>query len=80
MKELAEEFENCGCLEKVRNKLTAHYKSSCELELKQAIDPETLSLGRAIPPLYFTYYSGKKRKRSFVVFTYCPFCGKKGSP
>jgi len=30
-----------------------------------------------MPPLYYSYRDGKKRKKSYVTFNFCPFCGKK---
>lgn len=69
----------CKCLETIREKLSKHHGESAdvELELKQTVDTETLTLGVALPPLYYTYKKGKKRQRSYVHFTFCPFCGKK---
>lgn len=73
---------NCDCLKVVREKLEKHHGegSAVDLELKAtiSIDPESESygFGASLPPLYYTYKAGKKRKRSFVTFNFCPFCGK----
>ena len=69
----------CKCLDLIRERLTAHHGpgSAVELELKQFVDSETLSLGTALPPLNYSYRDGKKRKRSYVTFNFCPFCGKR---
>ena len=69
----------CSCLNVIKQKLSAHHGSPVDLELKQTINSETLSLGTALPPLYYTYKAGKKTKRSYVTFNFCPFCGKKSS-
>jgi len=76
------ETEQCACLETVRAKLEKHHGegSAVELELKSVMlmDPEAenYTLGVALPPLYYTYQAGKKRKRSHVTFNFCPFCGR----
>lgn len=72
---------SCKCLDKIEENLTNHHGngSDVELELKQTLsefDSPEASFGVALPPLYYTYRSGKKRKRSFVVFNFCPFCGQ----
>lgn len=86
--EIAEEAgrgDGCKCLKTVEEKLTAHHGegSAVELELKATIimDPEAenYEMGAGLPPLYYTYKSGKKRKRSYVTFNFCPFCGGKAS-
>lgn len=74
--------EACKCLETIREKLTKHHGdgSAVELELKATIimDPEAenYDMGAALAPLYYTYKAGKKRKRAYVTFNFCPFCGK----
>lgn len=67
----------CGCIEKVRKKLEEYHKSEISLELKQTINTETLELGEALPPLYYSHRDGKKWKKSYVHFAFCPFCGKR---
>lgn len=72
----------CRCLEIVREKLEKHHGegSDVELELKATIimDPEAenYGFGAALPPLYYTYKAGKKRKKSYVTYSFCPFCGR----
>lgn len=75
---LTKRRHGCGCLEKVKQKLIEHHgkDSQVELELKMSIDMETFEQIPAIPPLYYSYLDKKKRKKSHVVFIYCPFCGK----
>lgn len=68
---------NCTCLETVRKKLSAHHGAEVDLDLKTVIDAKTMELSEALPPLYYSYQSGKKRKKAFVTFNFCPFCGKK---
>lgn len=73
----------CNCLETIRQKLTASHgeKSDVELDLKATIrvqpDVEEYEIGASLPPLYYSYKDGKKRKKSFVTFNFCPFCGQK---
>jgi hypothetical protein len=71
--------KKCKCLEIVRKKLSEHHKSPIDFELKQTINTETLELGSDLPPLYYTYTVAGKRKRSYVTFNFCPFCGLKNS-
>lgn len=68
----------CACLENIKGKLTEHHGegSDVELMLNPTIDIESLTPGMSLPPLYYTYKAGKKRKKSYVTFNYCPFCGK----
>lgn len=76
---------SCTCLDKIRVNLEkVHGEGSrVEFELKPAIliDPKAteFGIGQGLPPLYYTYGPGKKRKRSHVVFNFCPFCGKSES-
>lgn len=76
-------MSDCKCLEIIEEKLTKHHGggSKVELELKSTIitDPKAteFAMGRAMPPLYYTYQNGNKRKRSFITFAFCPFCGEK---
>lgn len=73
---------NCNCLEIVRQKLESHHGegSDVDLELKATISFSGESteggFGADLAPLYYTYKARKKRKRSFVTFNFCPFCGK----
>jgi hypothetical protein len=70
---------NCDCLKVIKQKLTELHgcDSDIGLELKQTINTDTLDLGTALPPMYYTYRDGKKRKRSYMTFNFCPFCGKR---
>lgn len=67
----------CKCLETIKVKLTKHHgeKSDVELDLKMTINTETLTPGVDIAPLYYHYQDGRKRKKSYVTFNFCPFCG-----
>ena len=65
------------CADKIRGVLVKQYGESVDLELAPTINVETGKTGSDFPPLRFTYLDGKKKKRSFVVFNYCPFCGGK---
>lgn len=67
----------CNCLDAIRGQLEKHHGSEVSLELKQTINTETMELGTALPPLYYQYRTGKKWKKSYVHFTFCPFCGKR---
>lgn len=68
----------CNCLFAIKVNLTSHHGlgSEVELELKPFLHKPSMTLGTAMPPLYYTYFSGKNRKRSYVTFNFCPFCGK----
>jgi hypothetical protein len=66
----------CDCLNIVREKLTKRHGSEVELELKLTVNLETGDTGAALAPLYYSYMVGKKRKRSYITFNFCPFCGK----
>lgn len=69
--------KGCQCLKTIRESLAAHHGQNCDicLELKRTIDTKTFELGEEVPPLGYTYRVGKKRKRSYVSFNFCPFCG-----
>lgn len=67
----------CKCIDKIRDKLKAHHKSEVDLELKMFVSMPDMDMGADIPPLYYRYRDGKKWKKSYVHFTFCPFCGKK---
>jgi len=68
---------DCKCLETIEAKLKAHHQSEVMLELKLFIDTNSHQMGAALPPLYYKYKIGRKWKKSYVHFTFCPFCGKK---
>lgn len=51
-----------------------------ELNLTPTINTLTLDMRMELPPLYYTYLQGKKRKKSYVHFNFCPFCGKRNMP
>lgn len=74
--------EPCNCLKKIEENLTKHHGdgSAVELELKATIimdpDAENYDMGAALAPLYYTYKPSKgKRRRAYVTFNFCPFCG-----
>lgn len=72
----------CNCLEILRSRLEAQHGegSNVELELVSVMltDPkaEEWEMSAALPPLYYTYRVGKKRRKTHVVFNFCPFCGR----
>lgn len=68
---------SCQCLENIRKKLEEHHKTSVDMELKMFVHRESMEMGMGLPPLRYSYMEGKKRKKSYVTFNYCPFCGKK---
>lgn len=72
-----EEPEGCKCLEIIRKNLEETHKANVDFELKTMINMETLTLKAALPPLAYSYMAGKKRKKSYVTFNFCPFCGKR---
>lgn len=80
---MSKETKPCNCLKTVEERLSKHHGegSDVELEIKATIimDPEAENYGmwQSLAPLYYTYKSGKKRKRSYVTFSFCPFCGQK---
>ena len=70
----------CKCLSVLTENLTAHHgeKSAVQLDLKTTINTTTMKMGAALPPLYYSYQPEKgKRKKSYVTFNFCPFCGHK---
>ena len=72
--------EGCNCMETIKQRLTEYHgeNSQVELKLEQTINTKTLERGVAISPLYYTYrVLGKKRKKCYVPFNFCPFCGAK---
>lgn len=71
----------CACLDNIRDKLKGYHAADVELELKLFMSWELNKLGAGLPPLYYKYRMGKKWKKSYVTFNYCPFCGaKNGGP
>lgn len=70
----------CDCIDKVQKKLEEFHGSEVSLDLKQTVDMKTMKFGRALPPLSYSFVKDGKRKKSFIVFPFCPLCGKKGSP
>lgn len=68
----------CKCINAIRAELKKIHGNSVDLVLRPMINTETLQVCVALPPLQYSYItSGKKRKRSYVTFNYCPFCGRK---
>lgn len=69
--------EPCKCLEKIRAKLTELHGpgSDVQFALRQTINMKTFEVGTNLPPLDYTFKEGKKTKKSYVPFNYCPFCG-----
>lgn len=76
---IAAHGKRCDCISLIRSKLTALHGAEVSLDLKQMINTETLSLITALPPLTYSYMEGKKRRKSYIVFNYCPFCGRNAS-
>lgn len=68
---------DCGCLKKIRETLEAHHGVEVDLELKMWIHEPSLTTFPGLPPLRYSYMDGKKRKKSYVTFNFCPFCGKR---
>lgn len=67
----------CDCLDQIEKKLSEHHGTPVSLELiKFMLDFERGGTFAALPPLYYSYMQGKKRKKSYVTFLNCPFCGK----
>lgn len=72
----------CNCLETVREKLESHHGAGSDvvLDLRTVMftDPKAkvMKMGCVLPPLYYSYNAGRKRKKSYVTFSFCPFCGK----
>lgn len=69
---------NCDCLDRIQKRLEELHKSEIDLELKMWCDLNSGEMGAGLPPLYYHYKEGKKRKKSYVKFSFCPFCGKSG--
>jgi hypothetical protein len=81
---MSTEEKTCNCLKTIEEKLTKHHGegSAVEFELVPTMimdpDAENYEMGAALAPLYYTYKPPKgKRKRSYVTFNFCPFCGGK---
>ena len=71
------EEKPCNCIEIIRAKLKEHYKSEIDFDMKMVVNTETGKISPALPPLYFTYMDGRKKKKSYVHYPFCPFCGNK---
>jgi hypothetical protein len=69
-------MRECNCLDKIRKKLSEHHGSNIELDLKTTINLSSGKMGADLPPLGYRYAIGKKFKKSYVTFNFCPFCGK----
>lgn len=71
--------DSCKCMDIVRQKLEAYHGEGSEVELclVSAIDTATFETSAELPPLHYTYKAGNKRKKSYVTFAFCPFCGVK---
>lgn len=67
----------CGCLEKIKKLLSDHHKTEVDLDLKMAVNIQSGKMFTDLPPLYYHYFQGKKKKKGYMNFNYCPFCGKK---
>lgn len=69
----------CRCVATIKEKLTKHHGEDSDvcLTLAPTINMDTLAIGAALPPLAYTYRAGKKRRKSYVTFKFCPFCGQK---
>ena len=76
------EPRTCECLKTVKDRLEKHHGegSEVELDLKMSINTVSLDIRMDLPPLYYSYAvkgkKGKRRKKSYVTFNFCPFCGK----
>lgn len=67
----------CDCLDKIEKVLTKRHGPGVELELSAWMDSTTYQPKEGLHPLRYSYKDGKKRKRSYVSFNFCPFCGKR---
>lgn len=70
------EASRCDCLDKIQKKLSEHHKSEVELDLSAWIDIETFQPTEGPHPLRYSFMEGKTRKKSYLKFNFCPFCGK----
>jgi hypothetical protein len=75
----------CECLEAIGKKLDEKYGGETDFtNVVQTMNFKTGEVGTSLEPLRFSYpvvkkdgTPSKKRKNSYVMFTYCPFCGKR---
>lgn len=69
---------SCECIDKIKKVLTDKHgiNSNVDLDLVPYLDTEKYVTVPGLPPLFYHYTEGKKRKRSHVGFNFCPFCGK----
>lgn len=75
---------NCNCIEELRTALKqAHGVGRIDFALKMSINLKEGGMKACLPPLSYTFNkikdNGKpeaKQTRSYVMFMYCPFCGK----
>jgi len=71
--------KGCDCLKVIREKLAEFRKCAPEgihLGLKMSFCMDTGKSESVLPPLEYSYPNGKKRSKGYVVFNFCPFCGK----
>lgn len=69
--------EDCNCVQRVKDALKKEHGDSVELKIKHSIDMDTLALEANFPPIEYTYRSGKKLVRKYIVHNFCPICGNK---
>jgi hypothetical protein len=71
-------MNGCDCLEVLRWKLAKHHSASdIDFDLKMSIEMDTFEMKPAIPPLVYRYSQNGKKKKGYIVFSFCPFCGRK---
>ena len=77
---------NCDCLDRFQVALNEKFGKDTDphfIGLKTTINPKTGELGVSLDPLWFKRRTRKKNGtpsqkwvKSYIAFTYCPFCGK----
>lgn len=69
--------KKCDCINIIRKKLEEHHMSAVSFDLKTWINMKTMKTEAGLPPLNYSYQEGKKWKKGYVAFLFCPFCGDK---
>jgi hypothetical protein len=73
--------EDCGCVGRVKEALSKQHGDSVEMLVKWSLDlrpdAKDAKLKANFPPIEYTYRSGKKLVRKYIVHNFCPICGKK---
>jgi hypothetical protein len=69
-------MSTCDCVAKLDAAVKKKFGSDAYIETKLSMNMKTGATKASFPPLYFAYFEGKKKKRSFFPFNFCPVCGK----